>query len=66
MTELRFRRNGFPTLFDPLAKGGYGAGSLRLAVARNMAQQMGGDVTYRPSKKGGACFAVFVPITPQR
>ena len=54
------------TLFDPLAKGGYGAGSLRLAVARNMAQQMGGDVTYRPSKEGGACFAVCAPITPQR
>ena len=48
-------------LFEPFAKGGSGVYNMRLAVARNMLRQLGGDVTHYLSEKGETCFLVYVP-----
>ena len=52
----------FHRLDDSLASGVSGSG-LGLTLARRMARDNGGDVTYSPRAGGGSCFTLTVPLS---
>jgi signal transduction histidine kinase len=52
----------FQRLDDSLASGVSGSG-LGLTLARRMARDSGGDVTYSPRSGGGSCFTLTVPLS---
>jgi signal transduction histidine kinase len=52
----------FQRLDDSLASGVSGSG-LGLTLARRMARDNGGDVTYSPRDGGGSCFTLRVPLS---
>lgn len=52
----------FHRLDDSLSSGVSGSG-LGLTLARRMARDNGGDVTYAPRSGGGSCFTLSVPLS---
>jgi signal transduction histidine kinase len=63
MAEAIFRP--FYRLDDSLASGVSGSG-LGLTLARRMAREHGGEVSYAPREGGGSCFTLAVPLGPPR
>jgi signal transduction histidine kinase len=52
----------FQRLDDSLTTPKPGSG-LGLSIARRLIRDMGGDLIYRPRKKGGSCFVVLIPYS---
>lgn len=52
------------TLFEPLVSGHAGGSGLGLALAREIAREHGGDLTYRGLRQG-SCFTLWLPRHPR-
>lgn len=50
-----------PRLFEPLVTTKVDGSGLGLCTARNLIENQGGRIGYRPGKNGGACFVVELP-----